>query len=222
MVCKNFSLVCLNIAKADVFVCAALDRIYNFDLPLLMMTPKYFNLFALSSSWLLTEMMIFNPSVLFVEMLDFLLLISVLYLVDFLSKWFTKFVSFSSPHASPSKSSSNLRLMMINLPLFTGPMWFPRASTIINSRKILKKVGERSIVWLDFHSMCHFLLILRVARTFQYKQQKTSSKLAHFDYKKLNYICKMIEIIKKNIHKCIYMYYLIIINIFSWQFPIKL
>ncbi|GFN93417.1 hypothetical protein PoB_001992300 [Plakobranchus ocellatus] len=59
-----------------------------------------------------------------------------------LSSCSIKLASSHSFPASPSMSSANRRLVIGQPPMLTVPRWSSRASVIIHSRKILKRVGE--------------------------------------------------------------------------------
>ena len=80
---------------------------------------------------------------LFVTSLVFLALISILNIVQVLSRLSTRASSSSSYSARASMSSTNCRLVKFLLPMLTFPSCSSRASDMIRSRKMLKRVGDR-------------------------------------------------------------------------------
>ena len=83
------------------------------------------------------------PLALFVIRFLYSALISILYRVQILSRLSTRASSSCSSSARASMSSANHRLVMVLLPMHTFPTCTSRASDMILSRKILKRVGER-------------------------------------------------------------------------------
>ena len=75
---------------------------------------------------------------------SFSALIYILYLVQVLSRLSTRASSACSSSARASISSANRRLVIFLPPMLTFPSCSSRASDMIRSRKMLKRVGDRS------------------------------------------------------------------------------
>ena len=120
-------------------VWAILDRISYFN-PLFIITePKYLKLWTVSRFWppiLMSELI---PLVLLIINLVFSALLSMPYVVDALSSWLANLNSSSS---FPSITSAKRKFMLVLSPMLTDPSWSSKASVIILSRKIMKRVGE--------------------------------------------------------------------------------
>ena len=80
---------------------------------------------------------------LFIISLVFSALISILYLVQVLSRLYTRASSPCSSSARASMSSANRRLAIFLPPMLTFSSCSSRASDMIRSRKMMKKVGDR-------------------------------------------------------------------------------
>ena len=83
------------------------------------------------------------PFALFVISLVFSALIFILYLVQVLSRLSNRSSSSCSSSASASLSSANRRLVIFLPPTLTFPSCSSRASDMIRSRKMLKRVGDK-------------------------------------------------------------------------------
>ena len=90
-----------------------------------------------------TFISLWMPLALFVISLVFSALISILYLLQVLSRLSTRASSSYSSSARASMSSANRRLVMLLPPMLTFPSCSSRASDMIRSRKMLKRVGDR-------------------------------------------------------------------------------
>ena len=121
-------------------VWAILDSISCFNPSSVTSEPKYLKLWTVSSFWppILTSKLI--PLMLLVISLVFSALISMPYFVDVVSRWLTNLTSSSSFPARASMSSAKRKLVLP--PMLTYPSWFSKASVMILSRKMLKRVGE--------------------------------------------------------------------------------
>ena len=124
-------------------VCAALAKTSIFEPSSLRIAPRYLNWFTVSSSCPLTVILFFMGFVLFVISFVFSALISMLYLEDVLSRWFTRLASSCSFAANPSMLSVNRRFVMTHPPMLTVPWCSSTASVIMRSSKTLNKVGGR-------------------------------------------------------------------------------
>ena len=62
--------------------------------------------------------------------------------METLSRRSSNFASSSSSPAQPSMSSTERRLVIVLPPMLTVPSWFSKASVMILSRNVLKRVGE--------------------------------------------------------------------------------
>ena len=106
---------------------------------------------------------------LFVISLVFSALISILYLVQVLSRLSSRASSSCSSSARASMSSANRRLVIFLPPILTFPSCSSRASDMIRSRKMLKRVGDRRhpcltpTVVLNYSPMLPFIWTALVA-----------------------------------------------------------
>ena len=123
-------------------VWAILDIISCFDPSSITTEPKYLKLWTVSSFWppILTSKLI--PLVLLVISLAFSALISMPYFVHVISRWLINLTSLSSFPARALMSSAKRRLVIVLPPMLTDPSWFSKASVMILSRKMLKRIGE--------------------------------------------------------------------------------
>ena len=110
--------------------------------------PRYLKLVTMPRFCPFTFISLWMPSALFVIRLVFYALISILYRVQVLSRLSTRaFSSFSSSARAPL-SSANRRLVIFLPPMLTFPSCSSRASDMIRSRKMLKRVGDRRYPYL--------------------------------------------------------------------------
>ena len=100
--------------------------------------PRYLKLVTVPNFCHFTFISLWMPLALFV-----INLVSILYLVQVLSRLSTRASSSCSSSASASMSSANRRLVMFLPPMLTFPSCCSRASDMIRSRKMLKRVGDR-------------------------------------------------------------------------------
>ena len=105
--------------------------------------PRYLKLVTVPNFCHFTFISLWMPLALFVISLVFSALISILYLVQVLSRLSTRASSSYSSSARASMSSSNRRLVIFRPPMLTFPSCSSRASDMICSRKMLKRVGDR-------------------------------------------------------------------------------
>ena len=119
-------------------VWAILERISGFDPSLEMIAPRYLKFSTSSSLWPFILISLWKPFGLFV--ITFVLSgpISILYLMVVLSRRPIRTPASSSSFAFMTVSSAKRKLVMI----LTLPSWSPKASHMILSRKMLKRVGE--------------------------------------------------------------------------------
>ena len=122
-------------------VWAILERISGFDPSLEMITPRYLKFSTSSSLWLFILISLWKPFGLFV--ITFVLSgpISILYLVV-LSRRSIRMPASSSSSAFTTVSSAKRKLVMSHPLMLTLPPWSSKASHMILSRKMLKRVGE--------------------------------------------------------------------------------
>ena len=131
--------------------------------------PRYLKLVTVPSFCPFTLISLWTPFVLFVINLGFSALISILYYVQILSRLSASTSSSCSSSARASMSSVNRRFVIFLQPVLTFPSFSYRASVIIRSRKMLKKVGERRhpcltpTVVLNHSSVLLFICTARVA-----------------------------------------------------------
>ena len=122
-------------------VWAILERISGFDPSLEMIAPRYLKLSTSSSLWPFILISLWKPLGLFVIIFVLSGPISILYLVVVLSRRSIRTPA-SSSSAFTTMSSAKRKLIM-SLPLtLTLPSWSSKASHMILSRKMLKRVGE--------------------------------------------------------------------------------
>ena len=105
--------------------------------------PRYLKLVTVPNFCSFTFISLWMPLALFVISLVFSALISILYLVQVLSRLSTRASSSCSYSARTSMSSANRRLVIFLPPILTLPSFSSRASDMIRSRKMLKRVGDR-------------------------------------------------------------------------------
>ena len=120
---------------------AILERISGFDPSLEMIAPRYLKLSTSSSLWPFILISLWKPLELFV--ITFVLSgpISILYPVVVLSRRSIRTPA-SSFSAFTTMSSAKRKLVMSRPPMLTLPSWSSKASYMILSRKMLKRVGE--------------------------------------------------------------------------------
>ena len=105
--------------------------------------PRYLKLVTVPNFCPFTFISLWMPLALFVISLVFSALISILYFVQVLSRLSTRASSYCSSSARASMSSANRRLVIFLPPMLTFPSCSSRASDMIRSRKMLKRVGDR-------------------------------------------------------------------------------
>ena len=122
-------------------VWAILERISGFDPSLEMTAPRYLKS-STSSLWPFILISLWKPFGLFV--ITFVLSgpISILYLVVVLSRRSIRTPASFSSSAFTTMSSAKRKLVMSRPPMLTLPSWSSKASHLILSRKMLKRVGE--------------------------------------------------------------------------------
>ena len=104
--------------------------------------PKYLKLWTFSRFWPQILMSELIPLVLLVISLVFSALISMAYVVDAFSSWLSNLNSPSSFRARASLPSAKRKFVIALPPMLTDPSWSSKASVMILSRKMLKRVGE--------------------------------------------------------------------------------
>ena len=123
--------------------CAILERTSGLE-PLSEITaPRHLKLLTVPNFCPFTFISHWMPLALFVISLVFSALISILYLVQVLSRLSTRASSSCSSSARAPMSSANCRLVIFLPPMLTFPSCSSRASDMIRSRKMLKRVGDR-------------------------------------------------------------------------------
>ena len=105
--------------------------------------PRYLKLVTEPNFCPFTFICLWMPLALFIISLVFSALISILYLVQVLPRLSTRASSSRSSSARASMSSANRRLVIFLPPMLTFPSCSSRASDMIRSRKMLKRVGDR-------------------------------------------------------------------------------
>ena len=118
-------------------ICAVLER-----LSLVITEPSYLQLVTVSSFCPFTLISVLMPLVLSVISLVFSALTSTPLAVEALSRCSARFASSSSSPARPSMSSATQRLVILLPPMLTVPSWSSKASVVILSRNMLKRMGE--------------------------------------------------------------------------------
>ena len=121
--------------------CAIPERTCGLELSSETTAPRYLKLEACYRAQFLSLWM---PLALFVISLVFSALISILYLVQVLSRRSTRASISCFYSASASMSSADRSLVIILPPMLTFPSYSSRASDMIRSRKMSKLVGDRS------------------------------------------------------------------------------
>ena len=123
--------------------CAILERTSGLEPSSETTAPRYFKLVTVPNFCPFTFISLWMPLALFVISLVFSALISILYLVHVLSRLSTRAFSSCSSSARASMSSANRRLVIFLPPMLTFPSCSSRASDMIRSIKMLKRVGDR-------------------------------------------------------------------------------
>ena len=124
--------------------CAILERISGLEPSSESTAPRYLRIVTVPSFCPFTFISLWMPCVLFLISLVFLALISTLYLEQVLSRLSTRASSSCSSSARASMSLANCRLVIFLLPMLIFPSCSSRASDMIRSRKILKRVVNRA------------------------------------------------------------------------------
>ena len=122
---------------------AILKRTFGLEPSSETTAPWYLKLVTVLNFCPLTFISLWMPLVLFVIGLIFSALISILYLVQVLSRLSTRASSPCSSSDRASMPSANRRLVIFLPPVLTSPSCSSRASYMIRSRKILKRVGDK-------------------------------------------------------------------------------
>ena len=135
----GFSFVNVRAAVA----CAILERTSGLEPSSETTARKYLKLVSVPNFCPFTFISLWMPLALFVISLVFSALISILYLVQVLSRLSTRASSSCSFFARASMSSPNRRLVTFLPPMLTYYHVLPRALDMIRSRKMLKSVGDR-------------------------------------------------------------------------------
>ena len=123
--------------------CAILERTSGLEPSSETTAPRYLKLVTVPNFCPFTFISLWMPLALFVISFVFSALISILYLVQVLSIFPTRASSSYSSSARASMSSANRRLVIFLPPMLTFPSCSSRASDMIRSRKMLKRVGDR-------------------------------------------------------------------------------
>ena len=123
--------------------CAILETTSGLEPSSETTAPCYLKLVTVPNTCLFTSISLWMTLALFVISLVFFALISILYRVQVLSRLSTRASSSCSSSARASMSSANRRLVIFLPPMLTFPLWSSRASCMIRSRKMLKRVGDR-------------------------------------------------------------------------------
>ena len=134
---KGFSFVRAAVA------CSILERTSGLEPASVTTAPRYLKLVTVPNFCPFTFISLWMPLALFIISLVLSALISILYLVQVLSRLSTRASSSSSSSGRASMSSANRRLVICLPPMLTVPSCSSRASDMIGSRKLLKRVGER-------------------------------------------------------------------------------
>ena len=120
--------------------CSILERIYGSEPSPEKTAPRYLKLVTVPSFYLFTFVSHWMPLALFVISLVFSALISILNLVHVSSRLSTRASSSCSSSARAPKSSANRNISARQL---TFLLCSSKASNMIRSRKLLKRVGDR-------------------------------------------------------------------------------
>ena len=126
-----------------VVACAILERTSGLEPSSETTAPRYLKLITVPKFCPFTFISLWIPLALFVISLVFSALLSILYLVKVLSRLSTRNSSSYSSSARASMSSANRRRVIFLPPMLTFPSCSSRASDMIRSRKMLKRVGDR-------------------------------------------------------------------------------
>ena len=122
---------------------AILERTSGLEPSSATAAPRYLKLVTVPNFCPFIYISLWMPLTLFVISLVFSALISILYLVQVLSSFCTRASSSCSFSARASVSSANRSLVIFLPPMLTFPSCSSRASDMIRSRKLLKRVGDR-------------------------------------------------------------------------------
>ena len=139
--------------------------------------PSYYKLVTVPCFCPFTLISLWMSLALFVICLVFSALISILHLMQVLSRLSTRASSSRSSSARAAMSSANRRLVIFLLPLLTSPSF--RASYMIRSRKMLKRVGNRIFpcftptVVLNHSPILPFIWTALVALSYSYSMVRT-------------------------------------------------
>ena len=123
--------------------CSSLERISGLEPSSETTAPRYLKLVTLPSFCPFTFISLWMPLALFVISLVFSALISILYLVQVLSRLSTRASSSCSSSARACIPLANRRVVIFLLPMLTFRSCSSWASDMICLRKMLKRVGER-------------------------------------------------------------------------------
>ena len=123
--------------------CAILEKTSGLEPSSETTAPRYSKLVTVPNFCPFTLISLWMPLALFVISLVYSALISILYLVQVLSRHSTRASSSCCSSARASMSSANRRLVIFLPPMLTFPSCSSRASDMIRSRKMLKRVGDR-------------------------------------------------------------------------------
>ena len=128
--------------RAEV-ACVVLQRTSGLEPSSETTAPRYLKLVTVPNLSPFTFISLWMPLALFVITLVFSALISIVRLVQVLSRLSSRASSSCSSSARASMSSANRRLVIFLPPMLTFPLCSSRASIMISSRKMLKRVGDR-------------------------------------------------------------------------------
>ena len=123
--------------------CAILERIAGLEPSPETTARRYLELVTVPSFCPFTLIFLLMPLVLFVISSVFSALIFILYIVHVLSILSTRASNPCSSSARTSTSSAYRKLVIFLPPMITFPACSSRASDMIYSRKMLKRVGDR-------------------------------------------------------------------------------
>ena len=149
--------------------CAILQRTSGLESSSETTAPRYLKLVTVPNFCPFTFISLWMPRAHFVISLVFSALVSILYLVQVLSKLSTRASSSCSSSARASMSSANRRLVIFLLPMLTFPSCSSRTSNMIRSRKMLKRVDDKRhpcltpTVVLNHYPMLSFIWTALVA-----------------------------------------------------------
>ena len=136
-ICCYLSQMGFSFVRAAV-ACAILERTSGLEPSSETTAPRYLKLVTVPNYCPFTFISLWMPLALFVISLVFSALISILYLVQVLSRRSTRASSSCSSSARASMSSANRRLVIFLPSMLTFPSCSSRASDIIRSRKMLR------------------------------------------------------------------------------------